>query len=137
MSKIFSVSRSTSSVDLALLIARVSIGALMLVHGLSKIPMLSQSPVQFYDLMGLGGELSLWLAILAEVGCSILVLLGLATRLAVIPLIVTMLVAVFVIHAADPFIKQEMGLHYLLVYVVLLLTGAGKYSIDYLISTKK
>jgi|SRR5690606_7180453 len=137
MSKIFSVSRSTSSVDLALLIARVSIGALMLVHGISKIPMLSDSPIQFYDFMGLGGELSLWLAILAEVGCSIFVILGCATRLMVIPLIVTMLVAVFVIHAADPFVKQEMGLHYLLVYVILLLTGAGKYSIDHLISSKK
>jgi len=137
MSKIFSVNRSASSVDLALLIARIGIGVLMLTHGLSKIPMLSQSPIQFYDFMGLGGELSLWLALFAEIGCSIFVILGCATRLMVIPLIVTMLVAVFIIHAADPFMKQEMGLHYLLVYVMLLLTGAGKYSLDYLISSRR
>lgn|SRR5690606_30490706 len=136
MNKIFSVSRSASSVDLALLIARVGIGALMLVHGISKIPMLDQSPIQFYDFMGVGGELSLYLALFAEIGCSIFVILGCATRLVVIPLIITMLVAVFVIHAADPFVKQEMGLHYLLIYVMLLLTGAGRYSIDYLISKR-
>lgn len=136
MNKIFSVSRSASSVDLALLIARVGIGALMLVHGISKIPMLDQSPIQFYDFMGVGDELSLYLALFAEIGCSIFVILGCATRLVVIPLIITMLVAVFVIHAADPFVKQEMGLHYLLIYVMLFLTGAGRYSIDYLISKR-
>lgn len=136
MNKIFSVSRSAPSVDFALLIARVGIGALMLVHGISKIPMLSQSPIQFYDFMGLGAQVSLWLALFAEIGCSILVIFGFATRLAVIPLIMTMLVAVFIIHAEDPFVKQEMGLHYILIYVMLLLTGAGKYSIDYLISKR-
>ncbi len=136
MNKIFSVSRSAASVDFALLIARVGIGALMLVHGISKIPMLSQSPIQFYDFMGLGAQVSLWLALFAEIGCSILVIFGFATRLAVIPLIMTMLVAVFIIHAEDPFVKQEMGLHYILIYVMLLLTGAGKYSIDYLISKR-
>lgn len=86
--------------------------------------------------MGVGDELSLYLALFAEIGCSIFVILGCATRLVVIPLIITMLVAVFIIHAADPFVKQEMGLHYLLIYVMLLLTGAGRYSIDYLISKR-
>lgn len=137
MNKIFSVNRTNTNVDVALLIARVSIGGLMLVHGLAKLPMLSQSPIQFYDLMGLGDELSLWLALFAEIVCSIFVIIGCATRLMVIPLIFTMLVVVFVIHGADPFAKQEMGLHYLLVYVLLLLTGAGKYSIDYLISSRQ
>lgn len=136
MNNIFSVSRSAASVDLALLIARVGIGILMLVHGISKIPMLSQSPIQFYDFMGLGDQVSLWLALFAEIGCSILIIFGFATRLAVIPLIITMFVAVFIIHAEDPFVKQEMGLHYILIYVMLLLTGAGKYSIDYLISKR-
>jgi putative oxidoreductase len=53
--------------------------------------------------------------------------------LAVIPLIVTMLVAVFHIHASDPFTKQELGLFYLAGYVILFFTGSGKYSIDYII----
>jgi putative oxidoreductase len=63
-------------------------------------------------------------------------LLGFATRLAVIPLIITMLVVVFYVHADDPFSKQEMGLHYLLTYIMLLIMGSGKYSIDNLLYRK-
>jgi putative oxidoreductase len=47
-----------------------------------------------------------------------------------------MLVAVLHIHAADPFAKQEPGLQYLLVYVVLFLTGSGRYSVDHLLQSK-
>ena len=130
MNKLFSVSHSAEKIDIAILIARVGIALLMLTHGISKIAGFSESPVQFVDFMGMGPEVSLALAIFAEVVCSFLILIGLGTRLAVIPLIVTMLVAVFVVHVGDPFIKQEMGLHYLLIYVMLLLTGSGKYSID-------
>src|SRR5690606_10129790 len=130
MNKLFSVSNSSERIDVAILIVRVGIALLMLTHGLSKIAGFSESPVQFIDFMGMGPEISLALAIFAEVGCSFLILIGLGTRLAAIPLIITMLVAVFIAHAGDPFAKQEMGLHYLLVYVMLLITGSGKYSLD-------
>jgi hypothetical protein len=40
------------------------------------------------------------------------------------------------IHATDPFGKQEPGLQYLLVYIVLLFEGSGKYSVDYLLQHK-
>lgn len=136
MKTIFSVNRSSKNVDIAIFLVRISIAVLMLTHGISKIALFNGSPVQFMDFMGLGTELSLALAIFAEVGCSILILLGLGTRLAVIPLIITMLVAVFIVHGADPFIQQEMGLHYLLIYVLLLITGSGKYSLDKLIVSK-
>lgn len=109
----------------------------MLTHGISKIALFNETPVQFMDFMGLGTEMSLALAIFAEMGCSVLILLGLGTRVAVIPLIITMLVAVFIVHGADPFAKQEMGLHYLLVYIMLLLTGSGKYSLDSLVTAKR
>ncbi|MGH2648054.1 MAG: hypothetical protein ACRDE8_10825, partial [Ginsengibacter sp.] len=49
------------------------------------------------------------------------------------PLIITMLVAVLLIHADDPFKIQEAALQYLLVYLVLLFAGSGKYSLDHLI----
>ena len=60
--------------------------------------------------------------------------MGLGTRLATIPLIITMLVAVFIVYGAAGFDKKEMGLLFLLVYVFLLVCGPGKYSIDHLIS---
>jgi len=137
MKKLFKVNRSSENVDIAILLARAGIAVLMLTHGISKIALFSETPIQFMDIMGLGSEMSLGLAIFAEVGCSALILLGLGTRIAVIPLIITMLVAVFMVHSGDPFAKQEMGLHYLLVYMMLLLTGSGKYSLDTLITAKR
>jgi putative oxidoreductase len=47
-----------------------------------------------------------------------------------------MLVAVLYIHSADPFAKQEPGIQYLVLYVILFITGSGKYSIDYLLHRK-
>lgn len=136
MKTIFSVNRSSENVDIAIFLARVTIAVLMLTHGIPKIALFAETPVPFMNILGLGAEASLGLAIFAEVGCSILILLGLGTRVAVIPLIVTMLVAIFMVHGGDPFAKQEMGLHYLLVYVMLLLTGSGKYSLDRVITAK-
>lgn len=134
MKNIINADKITGATDIALLIARVGIAVLMLTHGVPKLMMLlSGDPVQFPSVLGLGAELSLGLAVFAEVFCSLLVLAGFTTRLATIPLILTMLVAVFFIHASDPFAKQESALQYLLAYVVLLFTGSGRYSIDYLL----
>src|SRR5689334_21967428 len=108
MKKIMSINKAAATTDIALLVARVGIAALMLTHGIPKMMMLfSGAPVQFPPVMGLSAELSLGLAVFAEVFCSILLLAGFATRLATIPLIITMLVAVLFIHGADPLAKQE------------------------------
>ncbi|MDB5207994.1 MAG: DoxX family protein [Flavisolibacter sp.] len=138
MKKIISVSQASTPIDIALLIARVGIGALMLTHGLPKMAMLfSGQPLQFPPMMGMSAAMSLSLTVFAEVICSVLLLTGLVTRLAAIPLIITMLVALILVHAADPVAKQEPALHYLLVYVVLLFAGSGKYSLDYLLGGKR
>ena len=86
--------------------------------------------LQFSDPIGIGAGLSFHLVLFAEFVCAILLMLGLATRLALIPLIIAMLVAAFVAHADDPFGKKEMALLYLVVFITLLITGPGKYSID-------
>lgn len=125
------------NLDGVLLIARVGIAALMLVHGIPKLGMLlSGEPVAFPGVLGMGPELSLTLAVFAEVVCSVLILFGLGTRLAVIPLIITMVIAVFFIHMADPFAMKELGIHYLLVYVLLLFAGSGRFSLDKVIAAK-
>jgi putative oxidoreductase len=49
---------------------------------------------------------------------------------------ITMLVAVFHVHIADPFVKQEMGLHYLLTYTALFIMGSGRYSLDHYLFAK-
>lgn len=137
MKKLLNVYQSPNSIDVALLVTRVGIAFLMLTHGWPKLQMiLSNDLVQFPALFGLSGEGALALAVFAEVVCSLLILVGLGTRLAAIPLIVTMLVAVFFVHGADPFAQKEPALLYLLPYVILLLTGSGRYSADYLLQQK-
>ena len=138
MKKIIHVRKAATTTDIALLVARLGIAALMLTHGIPKMMMLfSGTPVEFPAMMGMSPELSLGLAVFAEVFCSILLIAGFATRLAVVPLIITMLVAALIIHGTEPFVKQESSLQYLLVYVVLFFTGSGKYSIDYLLQANR
>jgi putative oxidoreductase len=123
---------------LALLTARMAIAALMLTHGIPKLQLLlSGQPVQFPAVFGLSPEISLGLAVFAEVFCSLLILLGLATRFATVPLIATMLVAIFSIHAADAFSTKEPAILYLVGYVVLLFAGSGRYSLDHLLFAGK
>ena len=115
--------------NLALFILRVCLGAFMLLaHGLPKINNFPSA--SFPDPLGLGSTISMSLAIFAEAMCSLLLILGLWTRYAVIPLIFTMLVAVLIVHAGDPFGKKELGLMYLLGYIVVFLAGPGSYSVD-------
>lgn len=97
----------------------------------------SGEPVRFADPFGLGPTFSLALATFAEVVCSVLVLIGLGTRLAAIPLILTMLVALIYVHGGDPFPKLELPFHFLMIYLVLLFAGSGKYSVDYLLQRKR
>jgi putative oxidoreductase len=135
MKQLFNTNFNHSALNLMFLVLRVAISALMLTHGYGKLQSaLAGGEIQFMDPFGLGQAASLYLAVFAEFFCSIFLILGFATRLAVIPLIVTMLVAVLIAHGSDPFEKKEMALHYLLVYLVILVCGAGKYSLDYFIS---
>ena len=115
--------------DVGLLILRVGAGGLMLVHGVPKLERLMGGG-GFADPIGIGPTPSLALAVFAEVGCSIALALGLLTRLATLPLITTMLVAVLVVHADDPWSKKELGLLYLVPYLTLLLAGPGRFAVD-------
>lgn len=135
---IFDTCRDKKLFNAALLLMRVVVGIFMFMHGLQKYMMLfSNKPIVFADPIGAGETATLVLAVLAEVICSALIIIGLGTRLVVLPLIVTMFVAIFVVHATDGFSSQELPSLYLLIYLVLLATGSGKYSIDHLISRKK
>lgn len=129
---------TTSRVDLALIILRIGVGVLMLTHGLPKLQMLfSGGEIQFPGVLGLSPTISLALAVLTEVVGSILIIIGFGTRWVAIPLIATMLVAVFVFHINDPFANKELGLLYLVLYLPLLILGSGKYSVDQVINSVK
>jgi putative oxidoreductase len=68
--------------------------------------------------------------------CSLLVIIGLFTRYAVVPLIITMLVAILIVHGNDPWTQRELPLLYAVTFTTLFFTGAGKYAVDYIINKK-
>lgn len=137
MKRLFNTNFNNESMHFMLLVLRIGIASFMLVHGAEKLSTITAGgEIQFGDPIGVGVATSFYLTVFAEFFCSVFLLLGFATRLAAVPLIITMLVAVFIVHAADGFDKKELGLHYLLVYVFLFVAGPGKYSIDQLISRR-
>lgn len=75
-----------------------------------------------------------------ELAGVVLLTFGLATRLISIPLIITMLVAIGSVHLKNGFEAGNNGfeipLYYLIMLLVLVTNGAGKFSVDYLISRK-
>ena len=118
------------TLSFGLLLFRLSLGGLMIVnHGWMKIINYETLQSQFLNFLGLGSQISLILAIIAEILCSILLLFGLYTRLALIPLIITMLVAVAT-KGWEIFGKAEMAFLYLIGFVFLFILGPGESSID-------
>ena len=137
MKRLFQTGTKEDYLNIIVLILRLSIAALMITHGLPKLSkLLAGGEIQFADPVGLGPAFSLCLAVFAEFFCSILIGIGLGTRLASIPLIITMIVAAFITHGPDPIGKKELALLYLLIYLTLLIVGSRKFSVDYLITKK-
>ena len=56
-------------------------------------------------------------------------------RLALIPIIFSMCVAFVVVHRGQPFAAKELAFIYLVIFVVLFVAGAGRYSLDNIIAT--
>ena len=109
----------------------------MLTHGVGKLTKLIEGgTIKFADPIGVGPEASLVLAVFAEFFCSIFLIFGIAARFSAIPLIITMLVAGFIAHAGDPFAVKEKAFLFLVIFITILITGAGKFSIDNLIYKK-
>lgn len=136
--KIFNPGNYPNRINVVLLILRIVIGLFMLTHGIGKFQHLFGSdPIKFGDPIGVGAAASLALAVFAEVFCSVLIIIGFGTRFAAIPLFVTMIVATFIVHKNDEFGKQEFALLYALIYMMIATLGAGKYSVDYLITKNR
>lgn len=117
--------------DISLLFLRVSFGATMLFsHGMPKLLKYNQMKNSFPDPLGIGNSASLILTIFAELLCPLFICLGVKVRITTLPIIITMLVAAFIIHAGDPFTKIEFPLLYAFAFIGILISGPGKYSLD-------
>ncbi|WP_298064895.1 DoxX family protein [uncultured Rikenella sp.] len=118
--------------NLALLFLRLFVGGMMLTHGIAKIQNFAALREGFPDPIGWGVGLSLVMIILVEIGGSLMVIAGLLTRFAVIPLVFAMIMAMTV-HPDTSLGSIELPLLYLGMYVVIFIAGPGKCSIDCLI----
>jgi len=110
--------------------------ALMLMHGWGKLSHFSEKADKFPDPLHVGHTLSLALTIFAEFFCTIFVVVGLFTRIALLPLIFCLIVIIFVVSANNSLEDREGALMYLLVYLATFYVGPGKYSLDHLIRRK-
>ncbi len=119
-----------NQVSLAVLVLRLSFGFLMIPHGYDKMQEFLAGNHDFPDPLHVSPIVSHGLTVFAEFFCSILLVLGLFTRPALIILIGCMAIVSFSIHGADPLGDKEHALLYLFAYLSIFLTGAGKYSID-------
>ncbi len=138
MKKFLLGAESYSSVhNLGLLLFRLYVGFTMaFAHGLGKIPP-KAGFTGFIGSLGLPApELMAWLAALSEFGGGLLIAIGLATRISAVGLGVTMVIAGFMVHGADPFAKKELAFLYLSCCVLLFTAGPGAFSVDRLISKK-
>ena len=123
------ISTQPWSMDLGLLFLRLAL-ALMALHGWSKLMDFEEGSADWPDPFHVGMKASYALTVFAEFFCSLFLILGLGTRLALVPLIICMLVIVFDVHAGEPLEDREHGLLYLLGYLALFFTGPGGISID-------
>lgn len=122
--------KNNTLVHLGLALLRIVPSVFMLTHGYPKLLKLINGNTEFANPFGIGEAPSLFLAVIGEFICPLLMIIGFKTRWAAIPTAITMAVAAFIIHGADPFGTKEKALLFFVVFVVIFLLGPGKYSVD-------
>ena len=117
--------------NIALLILRVVFaGSMLYGHGLGKFNKLIQGDFSFANPLGIGEAPTLFLAVFSEFLAPIFIIVGYKTKFFSFFPAATMFIAAFVVHWGDPFGRVEKALLFLTVFVMIMMTGPGKYSID-------
>ena len=129
---LFKNSKTTN--DIGLMIFILTLGLVLLYgHGAEKLSViLSGQEIQFMDPIGIGASLSFYMAAFAEGVCAILLILGFFSRFASLVLTVNF-ITIFIFHALiikDGFEVLELRFLYLLPFIALTFTGAGRFSLD-------
>lgn len=122
-------------VSFLILCLRVFFGILFFTHGIDKMANFNELSQTFPNVLGFGSYMSLMVSIFCEFCCSLFLITGLMVRITVIPMIISMAVAFFDVHDGM-FPQGELSLIYLVMFVILYITGPGRFSIDYLIDKK-
>ncbi|MPW23136.1 DoxX family membrane protein [Paraburkholderia sp. CNPSo 3157] len=119
-----------SATDLALLFLRVTASALVLfVHGLPKVLHYASQLDAIEDPLHLGKTLTLGFAIFAEVVCPLLMIAGIATRLAALPIMLVSAIALGLVHREWTLGQGQFAWMLLIMFGTIALGGAGRYRI--------
>lgn len=130
MKSFFSTKYSNGAFNFGMLLLRVFLGLILISHGYPKLVNFSTLQHKFMNFMNMGSTVSLALITFAELFCGFLLLIGMFTRLAAIPVAIGMGVVFFVASHADLFGNGERGGMYFAASILLLLCGPGKISVD-------
>jgi putative oxidoreductase len=134
MKKLFSANHSQGAFNFALLFMRIIFGILLMNHGYGKLAHFSDTAQHMPSLFGMGSTFTTALVVFAEFFCALFVILGLFTRLACIPVIIAMGYALIQVHKWDVFDVGEMAALFLGAFLVILIIGPGRVSVDGMIS---
>ena len=101
------------------------------VHGLRKLNAGTATPETIPNPLGLPVEINNVVATFSDTVVPFLVLAGVATRLAVLPVIGVTAIGYFVVHWHDSAQERDVPFMYALSFSLLLFMGPGTLSIDY------
>jgi putative oxidoreductase len=141
-------SSASLNIDLGILLLRITVGLTMAFYGYQKLVHYNEMVVEDFwqndvSLFGMKGAVPLSLTIFAEFFCSLLLILGVFTRMALFFLLFCMGYIAFymdgfeLISSGDNGLEMNSAFNYFMLYVGLLFTGSGKYSVDALLMKRK
>ncbi|MBD8150864.1 DoxX family protein [Pseudomonas fluorescens] len=122
----------TRNQAIGLLFLRVS-GALFLlwVHGLPKLLNYSEQLKLIEDPFHLGASVTLWLAIFAEVLCPVLIVAGVLVRLACLPILAVLVIALLVVHPQWTLFEGQFGWLLMIIFTSILIAGPGRLTLGH------
>jgi putative oxidoreductase len=129
---LFASNTSPVTMSVGLLLLRAAALSLFLKHGLEKLTGYSTMVQHFPDPIHIGAHAGLAFALLSDGICSVLVMIGLATRPAAAVILINVLTAFFLVHHAAYFSNAHVELValYIIIFATLLVTGPGRFSVD-------
>lgn len=147
MKKLLLFSSHPINLAFGLLLIRIIIGVLVAFYGYEKLTHFEEfAASEFWaknvSFLGMTGKIPLALTIFAELFCSILLIFGLFTRLAIIPLVICMsyiivnIAKMTIINSGDNGTEINTAFVYLIIYIALFFTGAGNFSFDKIIARR-
>lgn len=125
---------SDRSLHLSLLVFRVLLSAeLIYAHGLKKLGVGVDQAEVIPNPLHLPDSFNSLFADVANLVCPLFVIAGLLTRVAILPILAVTLTGYFVLHFKDAPLIKDTPYMYSLSYLLLMVLGPGKYSVDHYI----